>query len=325
MSKLGRNAKAPSSVPASAGPNDFEDGWDRTNASGGKAISPKLVNENKKALSESIKYHSTNRKIIINIQKYFNILYAKKVPISQSLVRVRDSIKKYGVSKYSYDQLLNAKAKHDRSKKSYRNAQSNNTEKSDRYAEAVEALEQGEPYLYKAVRSSGILYKSKVYDKETKGREKEQTKWRKCSKNYKRGCSGDMVKTIQSHLGFKEEDIDGKFGGVTERAVVEFQEKHGLKTDGIVGEKTYKKLSQIALAGKPKASPNPAKEFHKKTSGQVKANDKKGSLSKKEENHILREEDEVIEEKHPVGNGPRPVNESVLKEKFVRLWKTERS
>jgi peptidoglycan hydrolase-like protein with peptidoglycan-binding domain len=162
--------------------------------------------------------------------------------------------------------------------------------------------------------------------------DRKKSKWRKCSKNYKRGCSGDMVKTIQSHLGFKEEDIDGKFGGVTKRAVVKFQEKHGLKTDGIVGEKTYKKLSQIALAGKPKASPkDKPKSLPKKPAPKKRPNSSPEAPPRSGPGGGIRRNGVPLppanEEKHPVGNGPRPVNENqnFLKSRFTRLLKTERS
>ena len=39
--------------------------------------------------------------------------------------------------------------------------------------------------------------------------------------------------------------IDGEFGAKTKTAVVEFQKKHGLTPDGVVGKKTWKKLLAI--------------------------------------------------------------------------------
>ena len=45
--------------------------------------------------------------------------------------------------------------------------------------------------------------------------------------------------------GFKELKVDGEFGTKTKTAVVEFQKKHGLTPDGIVGKKTWRKLLAI--------------------------------------------------------------------------------
>ena len=51
----------------------------------------------------------------------------------------------------------------------------------------------------------------------------------------KRGTKGNYVKMIQRWLGCKE---DGIYGKDTERFVIDFQQRNGLKVDGIVGEKT---------------------------------------------------------------------------------------
>ena len=63
--------------------------------------------------------------------------------------------------------------------------------------------------------------------------------------------SGEQVKTIQrllNSLGYKDADkkaldIDGQFGGRTEYAVKLFQKDKGLTVDGIVGQKTWSKLT----------------------------------------------------------------------------------
>src|SRR5574337_1242615 len=62
---------------------------------------------------------------------------------------------------------------------------------------------------------------------------------------YRRGSTGAEVKTIQvrlAELGLYVGDVDGVFGGGTESAVKNFQQKNGLDVDGIVGEDTWKKL-----------------------------------------------------------------------------------
>ena len=63
----------------------------------------------------------------------------------------------------------------------------------------------------------------------------------------RKGDKGDDVKTLQKYLITNGEqlpkyDVDGKFGYETLRAVKNFQRKHDLVVDGIVGPKTWKEL-----------------------------------------------------------------------------------
>ena len=53
----------------------------------------------------------------------------------------------------------------------------------------------------------------------------------------KRGARGPDVRWVQQHIGVKL--IDGVFGRGTERAVKNFQRRHRLKADGIIGRKTW--------------------------------------------------------------------------------------
>ena len=55
----------------------------------------------------------------------------------------------------------------------------------------------------------------------------------------KKGSRGNDVKTLQRLLHLYG---DGIFGTLTEEAVKEFQEAHGLVADGIVGQKTWEAL-----------------------------------------------------------------------------------
>lgn len=55
----------------------------------------------------------------------------------------------------------------------------------------------------------------------------------------KKGSKGDAVKQLQTLLGCRP---DGDFGPTTERMVKEWQSKHGLVADGIVGDKTWAAL-----------------------------------------------------------------------------------
>jgi hypothetical protein len=57
----------------------------------------------------------------------------------------------------------------------------------------------------------------------------------------RRGSSGESVRVLQEKLF-----VDGVFGASTEAAVREFQRKHGLVVDGVVGPRTWAKLNEVA-------------------------------------------------------------------------------
>lgn len=56
----------------------------------------------------------------------------------------------------------------------------------------------------------------------------------------KRGAKGQQVKVLQKLLGGLP--VGGAFGAKTEKAVMAYQKKHGLKVDGVAGPKTWGKL-----------------------------------------------------------------------------------
>lgn len=65
----------------------------------------------------------------------------------------------------------------------------------------------------------------------------------------RKGSEGENVRELQERLialGYDcgTKGADGKFGAKTEEAVKEFQRKHGLKVDGIVGENTWAELDK---------------------------------------------------------------------------------
>ncbi len=67
--------------------------------------------------------------------------------------------------------------------------------------------------------------------------------------SYKLGSSGDAVKEIQQRLkdwGYYTGEVDGKYGEATRTAVIWFQKKHGITSDGIVGAQTAEKLGVAA-------------------------------------------------------------------------------
>ena len=61
----------------------------------------------------------------------------------------------------------------------------------------------------------------------------------------RQGSKGSDVKEVQRRLkqwGYYKGSVDGVFGAGTRSAVVSFQQKNGLKADGVVGKATYKAL-----------------------------------------------------------------------------------
>ena len=61
----------------------------------------------------------------------------------------------------------------------------------------------------------------------------------------RQGSTGSEVREVQRRLkqwGYYNGSVDGIFGAGTKKAVIAFQQKNGLKADGIVGKATYKAL-----------------------------------------------------------------------------------
>ena len=73
------------------------------------------------------------------------------------------------------------------------------------------------------------------------------------------GASGDDVTRLQQRLkdlGYLNSKVDGKYGGGTKRAVISFQRRNGLKTDGVAGETTLAKLyAEDAVAAPENSDP----------------------------------------------------------------------
>ena len=70
------------------------------------------------------------------------------------------------------------------------------------------------------------------------------------SRTLKKGTSGAEVVLLQNilnSLGFNCGIVDGNFGKQTDLAVKGFQNKYGLKADGIVGSMTANKLLALLL------------------------------------------------------------------------------
>gem|GEM_PF-6241545 len=73
------------------------------------------------------------------------------------------------------------------------------------------------------------------------------------------GASGLSVVTLQQRLKELKLDpgpIDGKFGGQTQLAVIQFQNSRGLLADGIVGAKTWEALSPAPIQARQVKAPS---------------------------------------------------------------------
>lgn len=73
---------------------------------------------------------------------------------------------------------------------------------------------------------------------------------------YKLGSSGVTVKAIQSVVGAK---ADGYFGFYTQQAVIQWQLKHGMISDGIVGPMTWSAMALAPTDGSSDGQENPHK------------------------------------------------------------------
>lgn len=70
----------------------------------------------------------------------------------------------------------------------------------------------------------------------------------------RRGQQGDSVAAVQRLLSERHRyrvAVDGDFGPATHRAVVDFQGRHGLEPDGIVGPATWRELNEGAVLDPP--------------------------------------------------------------------------
>lgn len=77
----------------------------------------------------------------------------------------------------------------------------------------------------------------------------------------RRGSQGDAVEELQALLNAKygyDLEVDGNYGSKTEAAVKDFQKKHGLTADGVVGPKTWRALGVTGNSNPPTDNGNNA-------------------------------------------------------------------
>jgi N-acetylmuramoyl-L-alanine amidase len=77
------------------------------------------------------------------------------------------------------------------------------------------------------------------------------------SRTLKLGCRGEDVRMMQKTLnqkGYYNYNIDGIYGKITKKAVINFQKDHHIGVDGIAGPKTQKTLNASSTASRGKAT-----------------------------------------------------------------------
>lgn len=86
----------------------------------------------------------------------------------------------------------------------------------------------------------------------------------------KRGSRGSGVAQVQdllASIGFalprslSRSGADGIFGAETEAALKKFQQRHGLKADGLLGPKTLAALDAVIAANPALEAPDPGREL----------------------------------------------------------------
>ncbi len=80
----------------------------------------------------------------------------------------------------------------------------------------------------------------------------DQVKVQQLTQTLRPGNAGEDVKIVQEYLAsqdniYQEKLVTGYYGSLTEQAVKNFQEKAGLKSDGVIGSKTRKVINQDLL------------------------------------------------------------------------------
>jgi len=68
---------------------------------------------------------------------------------------------------------------------------------------------------------------------------------------YKKGMENEDIKIVQQALKkdgvYSHEEFTTYFGDITEAAVISFQKKYNLPSDGVIGEKTVEKMEELGL------------------------------------------------------------------------------
>lgn len=74
--------------------------------------------------------------------------------------------------------------------------------------------------------------------------EQKETKTRKETKKPILGITSKRIQIALKNAGFYKGQIDGHMGVQTKKAIKEFQKANGLTPDGMVGKRTWEKLSK---------------------------------------------------------------------------------
>lgn len=63
------------------------------------------------------------------------------------------------------------------------------------------------------------------------------------------------IQQALKNAGFYNGPVDGKIGPLTQEAIRQFQQAHGLKTDGVVGTQTWEQLAPYATLSSDSGTP----------------------------------------------------------------------
>ena len=113
---------------------------------------------------------------------------------------------------------------------------------------ADQSIANGGPNAYGLI--AGVDYGPTGEEAAAAEADPQQTAWapRFSRLTFQAGCMGNGVRELQTGLNRLGAAlaVDGRFGPLTERAVIAFQELQGLEADGIAGPKTWQALVRAA-------------------------------------------------------------------------------
>ncbi|MDD2421473.1 MAG: peptidoglycan-binding protein [Heliobacteriaceae bacterium] len=121
--------------------------------------------------------------------------------------------------------------------------------------EKLTVLDASNQYWQKVQTVDGIvgyITTNSYYVKPVTTPAEDSTVHNQLTRQLKKGDTGEEVKQVQqllSQAGFYQGKLDGEFGALMEKAVIAFQTKYKLVTDGLVGPQTWAKLTAVAGDG----------------------------------------------------------------------------
>ena len=115
---------------------------------------------------------------------------------------------------------------------------------------ADKTIPNGGPNAYGLI--NGVLYETVAGTEAAAASAAETWSPRYARLTFKTGCMGGGVRELQTGLNRwgTRLTVDGRFGPITEEAVLRFQQEQGLEADGVVGPQTWRALVAAANAAR---------------------------------------------------------------------------